>query len=96
LRLFVFRDRLYFARRKEKTMARLSHQAHVPSGILIQNHANVHLPFVVLLDGLNGCDLPIKREVKHITAGFWAQPHPVAAPNLHTQNFKRLDRRFVL
>jgi hypothetical protein len=95
LRLFVFAKRLHFARRKEEAVARLSHQPDISPGVVVKNYANMQFPLVVLFNRFDDRDLPLQREVEHITAGVRTQPYSIAAPNLNTLNLDRLYRSLI-
>jgi hypothetical protein len=79
---------------EEKTVPGLAHQADVPAGIVVENHANVKLAFVILLHGFNGRDFSLERKIKNISPRIRPQPHAVAALDLDALNLKRLNRIF--
>src|SRR5947209_868100 len=73
--------RLDLLRLKEKTVARLPEHAEVFTGILLKHDRNMHLAFIILLDGLHGCSLSCQGQIKYVTPGAGAQHDPVPFPD---------------
>src|SRR6202042_3114090 len=79
--LISLRQWLNFLGRKEEAMPRLSHEANVAPGIVIDDHANVNPAVIVLLNRFDDRGFVGKRNVHHIAAGPRPQPHPAPRPD---------------
>jgi hypothetical protein len=66
--LSFFGEGFHFSGREEKSVAGLAHQADVSAGIFVHDDANVRLAFVILLDGFDGGDFAIEREIENVAA----------------------------
>jgi hypothetical protein len=64
-------------------MAGLAKQSHIATWIIIEDNANVRFAFVILLDALNRCNLPVQRNIQNISAFVWEEAHAVARSYLH-------------
>ena len=77
-------------------MAGLPHVADVGAGIVIQHHAYVNRPFVILFDGFDHGDLAIEREIHDVAAGPRAQTDATAFAKLGLiRQADRLQGRLV-
>ncbi len=86
---FIFRKRFDFFGVEEEAMAGLAQQAHVSSWIVVENHADVALAFVVLLDAFDGGNLPGQRDVHHVAALCADAAAPDFRPALRLQKVSK-------
>src|SRR6185437_468485 len=89
---FIFRQRFDFFGVEEEAMPRLPQQAHISTGIIIENHADMTLAFVILLDAFDGGNLPRQCNVHHVAALAWTQSHPASAPHFDSRNLQMIKR----
>jgi hypothetical protein len=72
-------------------MAGLPHEADVFPRIVVENHANVQLSLIVLLNGFDSGDFSLEGEIENISPGAWAQLNAITATNLNAVDLERLD-----
>src|ERR1700733_3969949 len=80
---------------EKEAVARLAHQPQVTPRVVFENHTDVLLAFVVLLEALNGRDLPTQREVQNISAFTRFQTYAIACPYLDATNQHMIYRRLI-
>src|SRR5208283_1560936 len=72
-------------------MARLTEQPHVLSGIVFQNHADMILAVVILLDALDSRNLAVEGDIHDISAGTRPQTHATASRHLNSENIEEIN-----
>src|ERR1700733_14164941 len=81
---------------EKEAVARLAHQPQVTPRVVFENHTDVLLAFVVLLEALNGRDLSTQREVQNISAVTRSQTYAVARPYLDALDQHMVHLRLIL
>src|SRR5271155_226311 len=96
LALLFFWEWLYLCRVEKEAVARLAHQPQVTPRIVFENHTDVLPAFVILLEALNGRDLPTQREVQNISAVARFQTYAIACHYLDAADQHMIHLRLIL
>jgi hypothetical protein len=64
----------------------LPQQAQIAAWIIVENNRDMRLAFVVLLNALDGCNLPAQRNVQDISALARKEPDAIAYPDFDSLN----------
>ncbi|NYF53643.1 hypothetical protein [Tunturiibacter gelidoferens] len=72
-------------------MPRLTQHPQVAAGIVLENHTDVLLAFVVLFKALDSRDLAAQRKVKYVPTLMGIQTNAMACPYLSSSNYHMVD-----